>query len=204
MDIIVPDAEGIRRACTILTEGGVVAHATETCYGLACDLRNREAVQALFAIKKRPEDMPVSALFSSIEDAKKYLEWNDIAEALAHEHLPGPLTLILKQRRDAPFLLHPSPLSDSMQPTVGLRISPHKTAATLSTQCAFPISTTSANIHGMDNPYAVQDMLDQYDGADMLPDVILDDGTLHGEEASTVINVSGGTIEVLRRGGLDI
>ena len=103
MRIIPADDEGIRLAVRIIEDGGVVAHATETCYGLACDLRNIDAVEKLFAIKERPPHQPVSALFSSIDEAKKYVEWNEKAEELAQKYLPGPLTVILRMREEAPW-----------------------------------------------------------------------------------------------------
>ena len=45
MQILPADTNGINVALGILRNGGIVAHATETCYGLACDLKNPEAVQ---------------------------------------------------------------------------------------------------------------------------------------------------------------
>ena len=68
-------------------------------------------MKKLFAIKARPEDQPVSALFPSVEEAKKYVQWNDEADVLAQKHLPGPLTLILLKRSDAPMQIFPSVLS---------------------------------------------------------------------------------------------
>lgn len=203
MKCIPSSDDGIHEAVTILKHGGVVAHATETCYGLACDLSNLEAVEKLFAIKQRPNDMPVSALFSSLEQAQDYLTWNDIADQLAREHLPGPLTLILRQRLDAPRTLFATATPEFDQ-TVGLRFSPHKTAQQLVKQYGFPLSTTSANIHGKPNPYSVADVQEQYMGASMQPDLIIDDGILEMRDASTVIDVSSGEIHVLRKGNIKL
>ncbi len=107
MKVIPFSNQAIADALTVLQNGGVVAHATETCYGLACDLSNPDAVTKLFAIKQRPESQPVSALFASVDEAKKYVEWNDRAEELAAQYLPGPLTLILPLRSDSPKKLFP-------------------------------------------------------------------------------------------------
>src|SRR5262245_56720739 len=109
MRLLPVSAGALQEALSLLQNGGVVAHATETCYGLACDLRNPDAVTRLFVIKRRPLTQPVSALFASVEDAKRYVEWNDRAEELARTYLPGPLTLILPLRPDAPARLFPMP-----------------------------------------------------------------------------------------------
>lgn len=99
--------QALDEALSVLRDGGVVAHATETCYGLACDVSNIDAVKKLFAIKRRPETQPVSGLFASLEQAQEYAEWNERALKLAEEYLPGPLTVILPLREDAPKILHP-------------------------------------------------------------------------------------------------
>src|SRR3989338_1205412 len=106
MRILPASTEGIEAALAVLARGETVMHATETCYGFACDLTNPEAVARLFKIKQRSPDQPVSALFSSIDEAKKYVEWNDRAGELAKEFLPGPLTVILPMKTKAPHTLY--------------------------------------------------------------------------------------------------
>ncbi len=195
MQVLLTTKDNIQAALNILHEGGIVTHATETCYGLACDMSNPEAVAKLFAIKHRPDDMPISALFASIDQAKDYLEWNDLAEELANRHLPGPLTLILKQKPDALKQLSPTTSCQLPTPNIGLRISSHPTAQALVEAFSSPISTTSANLHGKPNPYRVEDI-------EAEADLILDDGVLEGIEASTVVDVSEGKLKVLRAGNI--
>ena len=205
MQILPPSDIGIRQALTILRHGGVVAHATETCYGLACDMGNVEAVAKVFAIKKRPDTQPISALFATLDQAKLYLEWNDLAEKLAAAHLPGPLTIILKLRTDSPSKLFPSPITNHQSPiTIGTRVSPHPTALALVEAFGSPLSTTSANIHGQPNPYSIDDLLLQFKDAKEKPDLILDDGPLEIKEVSTVVDCSEGIMTVIRKGSLDL
>ena len=226
---ILPALEGIAEALQTLKAGGVVAHATETCYGLACDLRNPEAVAKLFAIKQRPVDQPVSALFVSVDEAKKWVEWNDEAEKLALEYLPGPLTLILPLRKiyiGKIFPLPPAPppkgeggdISGSFSPspaggrgqgigeTLGVRISSHPLAQNLAKEVGSPLSTTSANIHGQKNPYSAEEIVLQFTGgaqhAVPLPDLILDSGTLPPTLPSTVINLAAKDSPIVRKGSV--
>ena len=199
MQILPATEESITEALRILKEGGVIAHATETCYGLACDLRNPDAVQKLFAIKKRSPDQPVSALFSSIDDAKKYLEWSKEADALAAKYLPGPLTIILPMKADAPHQLFPVPaLAPAL--TLGLRLSSLPLAMNLVTRFGSPISTTSANIHGEPSPYSATEIFERFTKEADQPDLILDSGELPQVKPSTVINLTDGT--TLRSGDI--
>lgn len=200
MEILPPSPENIKQAVAILRAGGTVAHATETCYGLACDLQNRQAIQELFKLKQRPETMPVSALFESIDQAKQYVEWNELANQLAHEHLPGPLTLVLPMKHEK--TLFPTPQGSR---TVGIRVSPHPTAVELVRAFGSPISTTSANIHGEPNSYSPTEIASQFRKEDRNPDLLLDSGSLPEEgESSTVVDISCGTVEILRPGHLNL
>lgn len=198
MKILPVTDESIREAVDVIREGGVVAHATETCYGLACDLQNPEAVTKLFKIKERPYDKPVSGLFASVDDAKDVAEWNEDAERLAKEHLPGPLTIILPLYEPKRFFVTPNGGT-----TIGVRVSSHPVAKALATECAMPISTTSANFHGKPNPYTVADILMQLKNNKILPDLILDSGTLPFVPPSTVVDLTADAVE-LRPGSIKI
>lgn len=199
MRILPVTDEAIQEAVNVIQEGGVVAHATETCYGLACDLQNPEAVTKLFQIKERPYDRPVSALFANVEDAKEVAEWNDDAEQLAKKHLPGPLTIILPLYEPKRFFATPR---GGM--SIGVRVSNHPLAKALVTECAMPISTTSANLHGKPNPYTIADILMQFKDKKMLPDLILDSGTLPFVPPSTVIDLTGEEPEEKREGDVKL
>lgn len=199
MNIQPVSEKSIQEAIKILREGGVVAHATETCYGLACDLGNATAVEKLFAIKQRPLNQPVSALFSTIDQSQQYLEWNEGALMLGTQHLPGPLTIILLKKPGC--ALHVCPAGSE---SVGVRISSHPTARQLAEAFGSPLSTTSANIHGKKNPYSIKDIESQYARLTLLPDLILDDGELSHEASSTVVDASHGAVEIRREGNIGL
>jgi len=201
MDCIPSSEEGIQKALDVLRSGGVVAHATETCYGLACDIQNPEAVARLFAIKQRSDDQPVSALFASVDQAQHYLEWNELASQMAAEHFPGPLTIILPMKHNPPSILYVTPITNNQSRiTIGTRISSHPTARTLIESFGSPLSTTSANIHSQPNTFSVEDIQKQFADVGHRPDLLLDDGPIAKSDASTVIDISEGVLHVLRKG----
>jgi L-threonylcarbamoyladenylate synthase len=122
-----------QEAVDIIRSGGIVAHATETCYGFTCDVTNRDAERKLYAVKQLPYTRHISALFSSIDEAKKWVKWNEKTEELAEKHLPGPLTIVLPLMG----VLHASTAfsTGSTPPqvggTIGMRISSHLIAQLL-------------------------------------------------------------------------
>lgn len=207
MKIIPFSDEGLNEALTVLRNGGVVAHATETCYGLACDLGNPDAVAKLFAIKQRPEAQPVSALFASVDDAKEYVEWSERAEELAKQYLPGPLTLILSLKKNGLKQLWPTPGGQRTESrrqeasalptdfcllptTLGIRVSSHAHAQSLIEAYGSPLSTTSANLHGQPNPYSAEDIVQQFGDQPVQPDFILDSGKLPPTPPSTIVDLT--------------
>jgi len=196
MKVLAISKEAIAEALQVLKQGGVVAHATETCYGLACDLTNPQAVQRLFVLKQRLLNQPVSALFPSIDEAKRYVEWNERAKELARKFLPGPLTLILLSRRETPHTLFPIPEGAA---TVGVRVSSHPIAQKLAQCFGKPLSTTSANIHGKPPPYSTEEILSQ-----LSPDLVLDSGPLPEAPPSTVVDLTKGSQKILRQGPLHL
>ncbi len=199
---IVPFSDaGLKEALHVLSAGGVIAHATETCYGFACDLRSPLAVKKLFHIKQRPEVQPVSGLFGSIEKAKKWVVWDEKADVLAKQYLPGPLTLILHVRPDAPAAIFPSLINYK---TLGIRVSSHPHAEALANAANYPLSTTSANVHGKPNPYSAEDIVAQFAHEKVQPDLILDSGTLPHVPPSTVINLTTDDDQTLRAGTIKI
>lgn len=204
MNIVPAETSGLAHAVHILKNGGVVAHATETCYGLACDLKNPEAIAKLFAIKKRPSDQPVSALFSSIEETKRYVVWNNRADELARKYLPGPLTIILPSKDGQALYIVPAliPASQSLSlsPPIALRLSSHPIAQTLVHAFGSPISTTSANLHGRPETFSIQEVLEQFSTQENQPDLILDSGTLLKSPPSTIVDLSGEEEKIVRQG----
>ncbi len=201
---ILSAATGITRAIDVLRSGGVVAHATETCYGLACDLRNAKAVERLFMVKDRPFTQPVSALFSTLDEAKAFVLISPKALEPAEKHLPGPLTLVLPIRSDPSAPMYVRPSTESLSPSVGVRISSHPVAMQLSLVFGGPLATTSANVHGRDNPYSIDDITSQFLGREACPDLLLDSGVLPMHAPSSVVQVIGDLVSILRQGEIAV
>ena len=76
----------IKKACSLLNEGKLVAFPTETVYGLGADASNSSAVQKIFELKRRPTDHPLILHVSSLEDAMRHAYFSEKAIILA-EHV---------------------------------------------------------------------------------------------------------------------
>lgn len=201
MEIIPVSDNGLDPALDVLRRGGTVVHATETCYGLTADLTNAAAMRRLFDIKKRPHDMPVSALFVSMDEACAFVDASPRALKLAEKHFPGPLTLVLPKKKSAQHLWV-TVTGEGADEWIGVRISSHPWAQELARSFGRPLVTTSANIHGEANPYDAVALAERYAMSSLSPDIIIDSGVLPEALPSTVVRVDGDTVTVLRQGAL--
>src|SRR5436190_23526947 len=90
-------AEGAR----LILGGEAVAVPTETVYGLAADATNAEAVARIYAAKGRPSFNPLIVHVPNLAAAERIGSFDNQARALAMDHWPGPLTLVVPLRQDA-------------------------------------------------------------------------------------------------------
>lgn len=182
--------EEIKKAVEILKNGGVVMHATETCYGLAADVFNEDALKKLYRLKRMAENKPVSMMVRGVEEGRKYAKFNNLAVALAEKYWPGPLTLILPKKDVLPDFFN------SGNKTVGIRCPDSVVSQALIVGMDGPLTTTSANISGMPEVYS--------DNGSLGVDFILESGEIEKNEPSTVVRILGDEIEVIREGKIKI
>jgi len=189
------DAAVIGEAAAILGDGGLVAFPTETVYGLGADARNERAVARIFAAKNRPQFNPLIVHVKDLDSAVRYAEVDARARALATRYWPGPLTLVLPRRADSGLSLLVSAGLD----TVALRVPAHPCAQALLAAFDGPIAAPSANASGAVSPTRAEHVADSLGGE---PDLIIDDGPCSIGLESTVVDVSGKDLYVLRHGAV--
>jgi L-threonylcarbamoyladenylate synthase len=187
-----PDPRIIADAAKILRDGGLVAFATETVYGLGADATNPEAVARIFEAKGRPSTNP---LIVHVHDKTAALDcvtdWPDRANLLADRFWPGPLTLVLPRSKLIPDIV------TAGQDTVGVRVPNLGVAQLLLRETARPIAAPSANRSMGVSPTLAQHVFQDLDGK---IDLILDSGPTTVGIESTVLDLSGEIPRILRPG----
>jgi L-threonylcarbamoyladenylate synthase len=190
MKILEANDEAIKAAGFLLKEGGVVVYPTETVYGLGCVPSDTDAAQRVCEIKKRA-DKPLPLICSDIEAARKIVEMNSAAERLAARFWPGPLTIVL------PAKVKYSMWVNHGASTLGVRVSPQPVASRLAKETGGVIVSTSANISGDEPARSAQEAKEIFGNK---VDIILDGGPSPGGESSTVVDLTGEEIWLLRKG----
>lgn len=126
-----------------MKQGGVIAYATESCFGLGCDPRNARAVRRILRLKRRPQSKGLILIAGKINQIKQYIAPLDAAqnEALMREW-PGPTTFLLPTRLDTPRCLRGG------HDKIAVRVTAHADAAALCNVLGMALVSTSANRSG--------------------------------------------------------
>jgi L-threonylcarbamoyladenylate synthase len=189
--------ESIAEAARLILAGEPVAVATETVYGLAADATNAEAVARIYQAKGRPSFNPLIVHVPDFAAAERIGEFNAEAHALAKEHWPGPLTLVVPLRAGADI----ASLVTAGLATIGLRVPAHPTMQALLRATGRPLAAPSANASGSISPTRAEHVLRSLGGR--IP-LVIDAGPTERGLESTIVAATGGPLRLLRPGPIDV
>jgi L-threonylcarbamoyladenylate synthase len=130
------------KATQIIRAGGIVAHATEGVWGLACRPDCNSAIENILKIKGRDDEKGFLLLGSNAEQFMAHI--NQLRPTLIKtiiESWPGHITWILPNT-------YFSELVTGGRSTVACRVPDHKQARELCSQFGGPIISTSLNRSG--------------------------------------------------------
>jgi len=189
--------ETITEAARLILAGAPVAVATETVYGLAADATNAEAVARIYEAKGRPSFNPLIVHVSDLDAAEAIGSFDSSARALAEQHWPGPLTLVVPLEEGAPIA---SLVTAGLQ-TIGLRVPAHPAMQALLRATHRPLAAPSANASGAISPTRAEHVFKSLGGR--IP-LIIDAGPTERGIESTIVAATGGELRLLRRGPIEV
>ena len=178
----------------LILSGKVIAFPTDTYYGLGADPFNLAAVTEIFRIKGRSSDRPIPLLVASLDQAADLVaDPPQLFFTLAKKFWPGPLTLVVPASRQIPLKI------TANTGKVGLRWPRSLLAEALITALGRPLTGTSANLSERPACATAVEVEEQIGGSVPL---ILDGGNAAGERPSTVVELRGERVRILRPGGI--
>jgi L-threonylcarbamoyladenylate synthase len=192
IDAYDPDPVILEEAAETLKQGGLVAFATETVYGLGADATDPAAVARIFEAKGRPAFNPLIVHAHDTSMAGGCVaEWPEAVDLLAKAFWPGPLTLVLPRSGRIPDIV------TAGLDTVGVRVPRPAVARRLIELAGRPVAAPSANRSTGVSPTLAQHVLDDLDGR---VDLILDSGQTAVGLESTVLDLTTRRPHILRPG----
>ncbi len=186
-----PEPRKVRRAVAALEAGEIVAYPTDTVYALGCDLANKKAIDRLYQVKGMNPGQPLAFICPDLADLSKYAVVDNQAYRLLRRVLPGPYTFILTATREVPKMLH-----TSERRTVGIRVPDAPIIVEIVRALGRPVVSTTAHKPGDEHMVIdARDVEPTFPGVDLVLD-----GGLGGREPTTVVDLSHGSIDVVREG----
>ena len=186
----------IKKAKQYLDKNHCIAVPTETVYGLAGNAYSDISVKKIFRLKKRPANNPLIVHYSDINKLKIDCHINDNFIKLYKELSPGPITFILKLKKDSKI----SKLVTNNQKTLAVRFPKHPLFKKLLKNLSYPLAAPSANISTRLSSVQASDVIEEF-GSKIR--YVLDGGKCQIGIESTIINLLNKPT-ILRFGGLDI
>eukprot|EP00892_Ulva_mutabilis_P008163 jgi/Ulvmu1/5719/UM024_0071.1 len=189
-------AEGVAVAVRVLQAGGVVAVPTDTLYGLAALGRHDEGIERIYDIKGRASHVPLAVCVGAVEDVAACGDCGGVPVGLLGALLPGPVTVVLPRRADAP-------LSERLNPGragVAVRVPDSGFVRDVVRGVGGPVVLTSANRSGQASTVSVGEFRELWG----MVDAVFDGGRIEGVRAgSTIVDLqrsAEGVYEILRDG----
>ena len=144
--------EEINKCVNVLQNGGLIVYPTDTVWGIGCDATNPEAVQKVYALKKREVSKPLVCLVANQAMLERHVkEVPDVAYDIM-DFATKPTTIVFDQ---------PLGVADNLvaaDNTLGIRVASDKFCQYLINKFRKPIVSTSANISGKITPKQFKDI----------------------------------------------
>ena len=186
----------IKKAKNYLDKNHCVAVPTETVYGLAGNAYSNMSVKKIFNLKKRPKNNPLIVHYLDVSKLKDDCHIDDNFIKLYNHFSPGPITFILKLKKDSKI----SKFVTNKQTSLAVRFPKHPLFRKLLKVLDYPLAAPSANISTRLSSVKASDVIEEFG---LKIKYVLDGGRWQIGVESTIINLLSKPT-ILRFGGLDI
>ena len=186
----------IKKARDYLDKNHCVAVPTETVYGLAGNAYSSMSVKKIFNLKKRPKNNPLIVHYLDVSKLKDDCHIDDNFIKLYNHFSPGPITFILKLKKDSKI----SKFVTNKQTSLAVRFPKHPLFRKLLKVLNYPLAAPSANISTRLSSVKASDVIEEFG---LKIKYVLDGGRCQIGVESTIINLLSKPT-ILRFGGLDI
>ncbi len=184
--------EEIEKTISILKRGGIILYPTDTVWGIGCDATNAEAIDKVFALKKRAENKSMICLVSDFKMLQQYVE--EVPEVAYDilKYASKPTTIIY----DRPLRVAENIIAEDN--TLAIRVARDPFCGKLIRKFKRPIISTSANISGMPTPKNFEEISEVIlEGVDYVVNLPLQK---KGVKPSSIIKIGNdSTVKIIRK-----
>lgn len=173
-------------------QGAVIAYPTDSCYALGCHLDDRDAAERLRRIRAFDRHHQFTLVCRDLSEIATYARVDNRQFRLLKTLTPGPYTFVLQATKELPRRV-----AHEKRKTIGIRVPEHVIAQALLETLGEPLISCTLQFPGEAQP--VGDPGDWRELLDRSVDIVVEGGPC-GTEATTVLDISGEGVEVVREG----
>ncbi|WP_298429179.1 L-threonylcarbamoyladenylate synthase [Ottowia sp.] len=187
-----PQPRLLKQAVALLEKGGVLAVPTDSSYALVCHLDDKAAVDNLRRIRQVDDKHHLTLLCRDLSELASYARVDNAQFRLLKTATPGPYTFILEASKEVPRRV-----SHPQRKTIGLRVPEHKALQALLELHGAPLLATTLILPGESDPLADPEVIRERLEHQIAG--VVDAGACP-LEPTTVVDLTGGAPELVRRG----
>jgi tRNA threonylcarbamoyl adenosine modification protein (Sua5/YciO/YrdC/YwlC family) len=191
-----PQLRLLKRAAEIVHGGGIVVYPTDSSYAFGWHLGDKAALDRVRRLRGIERDHDFTLACRDLSDIATYARVDNWAYRLLRALTPGPYTFVLRATHQLP-----KRLQDPKRRSIGIRIPDHAIAQGLLGALGEPLMSSTLLLPNesfpLTSPEDIRDRLERQ------VDVIIDGGSC-GMDPTSVLDLSGEEVVVLRKGKGDV
>ena len=186
-----PQKRLIDQAVELVRQGAVIVYPTDSGYALGCHIGDKSALDRIRVIRRLDDRHNFTLVCRDVGDINTYAKVDNTTYRLLKAVTPGAYTFILQATREVPRRIQ------SRRKTIGVRVPNNAIVSALLEGLGEPLMSTTLILPGEatpeTDPYEIRQTLEH------AVDLIIDGG--YGSfEPSTVVDMSDGVPQLVRRG----
>jgi tRNA threonylcarbamoyl adenosine modification protein (Sua5/YciO/YrdC/YwlC family) len=191
-----PQPRRIEKIVELIHDGGLIAYPTDSSYAFGCHIGDKRAMDRIRRIRRTDRKHNFTLVCKDLSEISTYARVENWAYRMVRSMTPGPYTFILPATREVP-----KRLQNPKRRTIGIRVPDHPFVRALLAALGEPIMSSTLSLPGDDRPLTDPLEIEERIGHEI--DLIVDAGAT-GIEPTSVIDLSGGHVEILRVGRGDV
>jgi tRNA threonylcarbamoyl adenosine modification protein (Sua5/YciO/YrdC/YwlC family) len=191
-----PQPRRVATIVSIIRSGGLIAYPTDSSYAFGCHIGDKKAMDRIHRIRRTDRRHNFTLICADLAEISLYARVENWAYRMIKSLTPGPYTFILPATREVP-----KRLQNPKRRTIGLRVPDHRLVQDMLQALGEPIMSSTLTLPGDDRPLTDPLEIDRRIGHEI--EAIVDAGPA-GIEPTTVLDLSSGSVEVLRVGLGDV
>lgn len=191
-----PQPRRVKAIVDIIHSGGLIAYPTDSSYAFGCHIGDKRAIDRIHRIRRTDKKHNFTLVCADLSEISTYARVDNWAYRMLKSMTPGPFTFVLPATREVP-----KRLQNPKRRTIGIRVPDHRLVQVMLAELGEPIMSSTLSLPGDSSP--LTDPLEIEERIGHQIEAVIDAGPA-GIEPTTVLDLSSGTVEILRVGRGDV